>query len=135
MYISDTKIRAAKTAVVYLAVSLFTCIFGAVYEFFSFGVYSIFMLFCFLPSLALGCAPFFFVFLLGKNMPCRLAYNLYNSGVAALTAGFIMAGVIEIYGTTNHLLWVYFVFGALFIVSGISAWIIGAKKMKKTIEK
>ena len=135
MSISDTKIRAAKTAAVYLIVSLFCSVFGAVYEFFSHGVYSAYMLFCFVPPLTLGCAVFFIIYLAGSDMPCRLAFNLYNSGVASITVGFIMNGVIEIYGTTNHLTLIYFIAGAAFIVAGVIAWIVGAAKLKKTIEK
>ncbi len=132
---SDIKTSAAKTAGVYLTAALLCSIFGAVYEFFSFGVYSFFMIFCFMPPLTLGCVPFFFIFLSGKNMMSRLSYNFYNSGVAALTVGFIMKGVIEIYGTTNRLLYVYFIGGAALMITGVVLWIVTVKKNKKTIEK
>ena len=92
------------------------------------------MTFCFLPTLILGALPFGIFFLAGLRMPGRLSFNLYNSGVAALTTGFIFKGVIDIYGTTNRLLSVYFICGALFIVSAAVCFAFGAKKDAKALE-
>ena len=108
--------------------------FGAVYETFSHGVFSFFMAFCFLPPLLLGASPFFAVYLSGKGMPGRLAYNLYNSGIATITVGFIFRGVVEIYGTTNKLYHIYSGVGGLFMLSGAIIWLIDVIRSKKTIE-
>ena len=134
MYTSDIKKRALKTAAVYLCVTTFCAVFGTVYEFFSHGVFSFFMAFCYLPPLLLGSAPFFTVFLTKQGMPGRLAYNLYNSGAATITVGFIFRGVTEIYGTTNRLAHIYSGVGALFLLTGAVIWITDIIRNKNTIE-
>ncbi len=128
MSTSDIKRRSLITASVYLFISLLCTVFAFIYEMFSFGVYSLFMIFCFTPALILGCVPFFIVFLTGRNMPGRLAFNLYNAGIATLTIGFIFRGVIEIYGTTNRLSAVYFIVSLAFLMSGAVIWIINCTK-------
>ena len=133
--VSDIKKRAAKTAAVYLVIALLCSVFGTVYELCGFGVFSMFMIFCFIPPLVLGSLPFFAIYLLGKGMPGRLAFNLYNSGVATVTVGFIFRGVIEIYGTTNRLSHFYSLFGALFILGAVIVYIIDMIRNKKTIAK
>ena len=124
-----------KTFASYLAVSFLCCLFGFIYEMFSHGVLSFCMIFCFLPTLLLGVVPFLIIYFTGKGFPGRLAYNLYNSGVAALTAGLIFSGVLQIYGTTNRLGAVYYIAAALFIASGLICWLYGAKKDKNGLEK
>ena len=55
MYISDIEAaakRASRTAFVYLLVSLFCALFGAVYEVFSHEVYSFYMIYAFAFPLA-----------------------------------------------------------------------------------
>jgi hypothetical protein len=47
LFTSDTK-NHAKVALIYLILSIFLALFGAVYEHFSFGVYSYFMLYALL---------------------------------------------------------------------------------------
>ena len=135
MYTSDIKNRAKKTALVYFCISVFCAVFGAVYELFGHGVFSFFMAFCFLPPLILGAAPFFAVYLCGKGMPKRLAFNVYNSGIATITVGFVYRGVIEIYGTTNKLAHLYSGVGALFMLSGAIIWLVDVIRNKKTIAK
>ena len=94
-----------------------------------------FMIFCFMPPLILGSLPFFAIYLFGKGMPCRLAFNLYNSGIATITVGFIFRGVIEMYGTTNRLSHIYSLSGALFVAASLIVYIIDITRNKKTIEK
>ena len=53
--------------------------------------------------------------------PVRLARNLYHSGILALTLGSILTGILEIYGTTNPLIAVYWFVGAGLIIAGIAA--------------
>lgn len=122
MFISDTeeqKRHIAKTGFVYLLVSLFCVLFGAVYEHFSHEVYSGYMIYAFMFPLAGGALPFAALSLYGSiRLPGRLPLNLYNAGIAALTVGSIMEGVLEIYGTTNNLLQIYWFIG--FGLAGIS---------------
>lgn len=135
MYTSDIKAKARRTFYTYLGVYFLCSAFGVIYEMFSHGVISFFMLFCGIPPLLFGVLPFFIIFMTGRGFPCRLAYNLYNSGVATLTVGFVFTGVLQIYGTTNPLCNVYFVAAAAFLTAGAICWVCGAKKDKKTLEK
>ncbi len=96
----------------YLLISLAVLLFGAVYEFFSHGVYSGFMLYAFAIPLTGGTLLCFVLDMSSaRYMPGRLVCNLYNSGIAALTVGCIFKGVLEIYGTTNRLIVVYWIAG------------------------
>ena len=123
MYSSDTEANekaASKTALVYLLVSLFCCLFGAVYESYSHGVYSGYMIYAFVFPLAGGALPFCVLSLTGtKKYPCRRSRNLYHSGIAALTVGSIVRGILDIYGTTNFLASFYWPAGILLAAAGV----------------
>lgn len=121
MYTSDTDTsrRALKTAFVYLLISLFCILFGAVYEVFSHDVYSYYMLYAFAFPLAGGTLPFLAISLFRKRYPGAIARNIYHSGIATLTVGSIIHGVLEIYGTTNHLTGLYWIVGVILLIAGI----------------
>ncbi len=115
-----------KTGFAYLFVTLFLVLFGAVYEHFSHEVYSWYMLYAF--AIPLVCGVFLF-FALGFSeripLPHRAAANLYHSGVAALTTGCVFKGVLEIYGTTNKLIKVYWIAGFGFLVCAVALYLAG----------
>ena len=121
MYTSDNDItrQAAKTALIYLLISLFCALFGAVYEMFSHEVYSFYMLYAFTFPLAGGTLPFLAMSLFRKRYPKTIARNIYHSGIATLTVGSIIQGVLEIYGTTNHLTGLYWLVGVILLFAGI----------------
>ena len=123
MYISDTETnarRAAKTAFVYLLISLFLVLFGAVYEIYSHEVYSFYMLYAFVFPLAGGVLPFSILYLYGADWyPPVWSCRLYHSGIATLSVGSIIQGILEIYGTTNALSRWYWISGAGLIVLSI----------------
>ena len=123
MYISDTDNnarRSAKTAFVYLLISLFLVLFGAVYEMFSHEVYSFYMLYAFAFPLAGGVLPFIILHLWGaKWYPNLWTRRLYHAGIATLSVGSIIQGVLEIYGTTNALARWYWIVGTGLIVLSI----------------
>lgn len=121
MYTSDTDIsrKALKTAFAYLLVSLLCALFGAVYERFSHGVYSFYMIYAFAFPLAGGTLPFLAISLFRKRYPGAVARNLYHSGIATLTVGSIVQGILDIYGTTNRLTGLYWIVGVILVVSGI----------------
>ena len=113
---------AAKTALVYVRLSLFVALFGAVYELFSHEVYSFYMIYAFVFPLAGGVLPFLMMAVLQiKRYPDVWFRNLYHSGIATLTAGSIVRGVLEIYGTTNSLTRFYWWAGAILITAAILA--------------
>lgn len=120
MYTSDTKIYG-KIAFVYLIVSIFLALFGAVYEHFSFGVYSYFMLYAFAFPLVGGCLPSMIFLLCNKaSSPPPIALWLYRWGIATLSVGSIIRGVLEIYGTDNVLTgWYWYIGGGLCALGGI----------------
>lgn len=130
MYTSQNSRRLQKHLIGSIIAALFCALFAAVYEAFSFGVYSYFMLFAFVLPL-LGCAlPYSIIVFRDRAFPGALALRLWDSGIAALTVGSIIQGVIEIYGTTNHLVIIYLISGVLFCISGAAAWLIGSKQNK-----
>ena len=73
-----------------------------VYEGFSHGVYSFYMIYAFLFLLGGGALPFLVVGLQKNSRSINpSAKALYHCGLATLTIGSILQGVLEIYGTTN----------------------------------
>ena len=116
--------QPVKTAFVYLLVSLFCGLFGAVYEIYSHEVYSYYMLYAFAFPLAGGVLPFLAIGLFRiKRCPGALSRNLYHSGIATLTVGSVIRGVLDIYGTTNGLSEYYWIAGFLLILAGIASYL------------
>ena len=121
MFTSDTRKNdrnALRTAFVYLLITLFLAVFGAVYEHFSHGVYSFFMAYAFLFPLAGGVLPFFGMGLTGRY-PGRISRGFWHCTIATLTAGSIVKGILDIYGTTNALTAWYWIVGAGLSVASI----------------
>lgn len=102
------------SAINYLGASLAAAVFAIVYEHFSHGVVSYFMLSAFLfPLLGGGAA-----LLLSACTQRRLDRTLYNCGLLTLTIGSITQGILEIYGTTNRLCTAYWIVGIGLTVLG-----------------
>jgi predicted membrane channel-forming protein YqfA (hemolysin III family) len=119
----------------FLLVSLFCALFGAVYEQFSHGVYSNYMLYAFVIPLVGGTlAVFLLDFVSRKTMPGKTAFFLYSAGIAALTVGSIFEGALEIYGTTNKLIIVYPLVGLSLVFSSVVAYIIGALYVRRNFD-
>lgn len=129
MFTSDTEAdrrTAARTAFVYLLVSLFFVLFGAVYEHFSHDVYSWYMIYAFAFPLLGGALPFSVMALLDAcPVPTRLPLNLYHSGIATLAVGSVFQGVLEIYGTTSRLMSVYWTAGIVLTAAGAVLYLMG----------
>ena len=123
-----TSERLLKKHLVFnLAGTLFLVLFGAVYEAFSHGVYSYFMLYAFTVPLVLGVTLYTILMMTGKH-PSRVFLNLWNSAIAAFSAGSVFQGVLEIYGTTNPLVIVYPIAGCILAVLSIVSIIINPFK-------
>lgn len=119
MCTSDTE---KKTALWYLLAAIFLALFGAVYEYFSFGVWSYFMVYAFVPPLLLGALPLIWLMAVGKHLSLPApARWLWRTGVAALALGCVISGVLEIYGTASTLTKVYFLAGA-FCLAACTTW-------------
>ena len=121
MFTSDrasNKGRYGSTIGAYLLAAVCCAAFGAIYECFSHGVYSVFMLGAFAFPLLLGALPFRLLQKHGKPFPGKSAGDLICAGVATLTAGSIVQGVLKIYGTTNPLVTGYWIAGGLLTAVG-----------------
>ncbi len=112
-----------KTAAAYLGATLFCGFFSYVYERFSHGVYSDYMVYLFLFPLLGGTLPYGAMLLLGARPPRRPAANLFNAGIATLAVGSLMAGIFEIYGTDSSFLSVYWWAGGALTALGIIAYL------------
>ncbi len=51
----------------------------------------------------------------------KWSYRFYNSSVACLVVGMYIKGVLDIYGTTNSLLDIYFMVSMMFLILCIVA--------------
>lgn len=118
-----------KTAAVYLSVALFCGIFSYVYERFSHGVYSDFMVYLFLFPLLGGALPHLAILFFRARAPRRLSENLYNSGVATLTVGSCLRGIFEIYGTSSPYVAAYWWAGAALLMLGAGAYLLAPRGM------
>ena len=116
---------------IYLAVTVFVALFGGIYEIFSHEVYSYYMIYAFGIPLVLGVVPSIIILMHGKNMPSRAALNSYNSGVAMLTLGSVVKGILDIYGTTNVLLLVYPIAGCMLIIIGMILAYVSIKRKNR----
>ena len=118
---------------IYSLVTVFVALFGAVYEAFSHEVYSYFMIYAFGIPLILGIVPELIFCTFNKKRPPAGATISWNCGVAALTVGSIFQGVLDIYGTTNRLIIVYPITGAVMLTIG--AILIFRKKFWESAEE
>lgn len=121
MFTSDKTTQTARYTYVmgaYLLATVACALFGAVYEQFSHGVFSYFMIYAFAFPL-FGTVTFFLLRKAGKPFPGRFSADLLHAGITALTIGSIMRGILEIYGTNNPLILVYWVAGAALTAVGL----------------
>ncbi len=129
MFTSDSEFRetAAALSRFYLPASLLVLLFGFVYEQFSHGVWSAYMVYAFVIPLLFG-RLFWHYLSSGESTPRKIPRtpSLFlfaeNGAVAALTVGALVRGVLEIYGTTNALTVVYPTVGGMLAVISVLAW-------------
>ena len=114
----------------YLLAAVCCAAFGTIYECFSHGVYSCFMIGAFVFPLLLGAFPFRLLQKSGKPFPGRFSEDLICAGVAALTVGSIVQGVLEIYGTTNPLVVIYWITGGALTSGG---WLLAAFRERQSV--
>ena len=101
----------------YLIASIALAVAGAVYEAFSHGVYSNYMIYAFMIPLVMGSLPY-----LADNRGIikkagPVAEGLLLAAIVTLTIGSIVRGVLEIYGTTNTLTTAYPILGAVLLLA------------------
>ncbi len=135
LYTSDTDMtqkKALKTAFIYLLAALFCAFFGGGYELFSHEVYSYYMIYAFAFPLAGGTLPFLMLGLFRpSHFPNAVCRSLYHAGIATLTMGSIMSGVLEIYGTTNALVDIYWYVGIPLAAIGMIIYLVQSKMRRR----
>lgn len=131
MFTLDTdRKRALRTLIVYMAAALVCGIFSIIYESNSHGIMSDYMIFMFALPLLGGALPFALIFFLKKlHMPGRVEFNIYNAGVATVTAGMLLTGVFEIFGTYVNFVAVYFIIGISAMVAALFMYFFSFSKM------
>ncbi|MDR1206459.1 MAG: hypothetical protein LBL26_13435 [Peptococcaceae bacterium] len=113
--------KALKTAAAHLAAAVLCAVVTNVYALFGHGIRSASMDLMFLYPLLGGTAVFASLAaalprLPGRPRPIsRAGYNLYNSGVAALTAAAMLTGIMDIAGTASK--WIAYIRAAGYILA------------------
>lgn len=122
MSILDINRSIIKTIIVYFLISIFTILFDKVYSLFSHGVYSTYMNLMFLYPLIGGALIYSVISLFFVNInykKYRNSFNIYNSGIATLTVGSLLHGVLEIAGTSSIYIKYYSIVGWVLVGIGI----------------
>ena len=105
-----------KKSLIYLGISIFVFIFGQIYEYFSHGVYSGYMMFAFLiPFIGLFIPSLLNNLILKRKITDNVTLP-WKCGIATLTVGSIYKGVLEIYGTSGTFEQVYLIIGSLLCI-------------------
>ena len=114
-------------SLIYLCITLFCGLFSAVYEYFSFGVYSNFMIFLYMIPLVAGVLPYAAAGLI-NFLPCPspASERVYNCGVATLALGCCLSGVLEIYGTSSIYIKFYWIAGVIGMAAGLILYLLAA---------
>ena len=111
--VTNSTTRFSRTFISYLAMAAFLFIFSRIYESLSYGEVSVFMHYMFCATLVGG------IVLLGllqvKPNLSRITYNLWNSGIATITAGCLLRGIINLSGRSTTLDQPYWYVGAGFL--------------------
>ncbi|WP_105210225.1 hypothetical protein [Streptococcus suis] len=124
---NQTSGRTARTFITYLATTAFLFIFSRIYESLSYGEVSVFMHYMFCVTL-IGGGLLLGLLTIKPNLS-RLTFNLWNSGVATITAGFLLRGIINLSGRSTTLDQPYWFVGAGFLILAlISLLFTGNKK-------
>lgn len=134
LFILDINKSIIKTIIVYFCVTIFTLIFDKVYSIFSHGVSSAYMDLMFLYPLIGGEFLYIMILIFFTNInykEYRIPFNIYNSGIAILTVGSLLHGILEIAGTSSVYIKYYSFVGWIAIGVGITALFI--LKFKKRV--
>ena len=122
--------RTVKTTLSYFEITALCILFDRIYAMFGHGVASAAMTFMFLYPLLGGVLPFGLLWIAGPHLKrpvsfSRLAYNAYNSGVAALTVASALTGVFEIAGTSSPYTVALTAAGAVLCALGMASFLAG----------
>lgn len=116
-----------KAAFIYLVISIFLAFAGAIYEHFSFGVYSYYMIYAFAIPLIMGTLAFSVRYIVRTRQARQetiicdntSAELMWHAATATLTVGSILTGALAICGRPNSLVIVYPIAAALLIIAAV----------------
>ena len=118
MAYSDREKRLILRALMYGAAALFLALFAMIYERFSHGVWSYYMVFSCVAPLGLGTLPCLAMALWGGRMSLKYA-PVWRCGVATLAVGSVARGILEIYGTAHPAWAAYPIVGAALCAAAV----------------
>jgi hypothetical protein len=107
--------------------ALITAVFGLIYEVFSFGVFSYAMIYAF-GFFAVGGVLFWRVKGIKRKTVPAMAACFWNAGLATLTIGSVLKGVLDIYGSSNSLLFIFPILGIVDILVSLMLFRIRGSK-------
>lgn len=124
--LNKDKKTIARNFYIYCGVVAFCIVFGLIYESFSHGVVSFFMLHGFLFPLVLGFVPYLVLFITKSDKGFgEISSSAYNAGVATITVGSYFKGMLDIYGTTRDVyVIIYFTVGGVLFLFGFVTYLI-----------
>lgn len=114
--------------------AIFIAVFGAIYEKFSHEVYSYYMIYAFMIPLCLGSFAYLLASKRAKKEPRNITISAWNAVVVTLTIGSIFQGILEIYGTTNRLVWFYPVAAIIFLLIAIGSKFLNNRRIVEEME-
>ncbi len=114
--------------------AIFIAVFGAIYEKFSHEVYSYYMIYAFMIPLCLGSFAYLLASKRAKKEPRNITVSAWNAVVVTLTIGSIFQGILEIYGTTNRLVWFYPVAAIIFLLIAIGSKFLNNRRIVEEME-
>ncbi|MDR1815694.1 MAG: hypothetical protein LBR00_03295, partial [Clostridiales Family XIII bacterium] len=118
-----------KTAIAYACAAALCVVITNVYALFGHGVRSVSMDTMFAYPLAGGAAFLVLCLCLKKretDRGFRFGFNAYSSGIATLTCGALLTGIVEIAGTGSDLIRFFFIAGYGLCGLGVAAVLISA---------
>jgi hypothetical protein len=131
---NNKKMNLKRSVIVYMILSFTAIIINYVYGLFGHGVTSASMTWMFLYPLLGGTLGCLLIELIvpsaSKAEGFRLAFNLYNSGIAALTVGSFLKGILEIAGADSPYTVAFFIAGWAFTAAGFLLFLIKPLRLR-----
>ena len=108
--------------------TVFCAIFSIVYEYFSHGVYSIFMMGLALFPLILGVLPKLLRRMAGLKPASPMNRTIRMWGIITLTVASCLTGVFAIYGTASAFTIYFWIMGAILMVISLATYLKGGTR-------
>lgn len=127
LFTSDTEHNtkaSAKYAILFLIVSALCILFSLIYESFSYGVHSDFMMLIFVFPFGATLIYILLGFLNKDLYPHAITLHIFNAGVCTASLGFCIKGILEIYGTDSPFTAVYDITAVLLVSVALILYLI-----------